>query len=117
MVRDMELIRKIMLKLESGELYGGVEGYTDDTVNYHKGLLVERGLVEGSLLYATGKDSSANIPTNVFIKKLTWEGHDFIDGIRADTKWKTVKTFLTDAGKDITIETIGYAVKHLFGFG
>src|SRR6267142_1517156 len=73
MVRDMELVRKIMLKMESGELSGGVDGYTDDAVNYHKALLVERGLVEGSPLYATGKNSSPNIPTNVFIKKLTWE--------------------------------------------
>jgi hypothetical protein len=117
MVRDMELVRKILLKIESDELSGGVEGYTDDAVNYHKALLVERGLIEGSSLYATGKHSSLNIPTNVFVKQLTWEGHDFIDGIRADTKWSKVKAFLTDAGKDITIETIKYAVKHLFGFG
>ena len=31
-------------------------------------------------------------------------------------RWGKVKAFLTDAGKDITIETIKYAVVHLFRF-
>lgn len=116
MVRDMELIRRILLNVESGDLYGGIEGYTDDAVNYHKALLVERGLVVGSPIYSTGKDSSLDIPDTVIIQKLTWEGHDFIEGISTDTKWDKVKAFLTDAGKDITIETIKYAVIHLFRF-
>jgi len=117
MIRDMELVRKLLLNIEAGEAPGDVEGYTDDEVNYHKALLIERGLVEGSPLYSTGKNSSPDIPTDVYIKTLTWEGHDFIDGIRADSKWNKVKTFLTDAGKDLTIETVKYAAVHLFGFG
>jgi hypothetical protein len=117
MVRDMELVRRLLLKVESGEARGGVEGYTDAAVNYHKALLIERALVEGSPLYTTAKNASPEIPTDVYLRKLTWEGHDFIDGIRADTKWHKVKMFLADAGKDITIETIKYAVTHLFGFG
>lgn len=117
MTRDMELVRKLLLNVEAGKARAAVEGYTDDVINYHKALLIERGLVEGSPLYTSGLNSSPDIPRDVYIKKLTWEGHDFIDGVRVDTKWNKVKTFLTDAGKDITIETTKYAVAHLFGFG
>lgn len=115
MVRDMELIRRIMLNIQSGDLHGGVEGYDDDAVNYHKALLVEKGLIEGAPHYPTSKTSSPDIPDLVMIKKITWAGHDFIDGIATDTKWNKVKGFLKEAGKDVTIETIKWGVTQLFG--
>ncbi|HVS80652.1 MAG TPA: DUF2513 domain-containing protein [Pyrinomonadaceae bacterium] len=117
MVRDIELIRLIMLNVQAEDFYGGVEGYTDDAVNYHKALLIDKGLVEGSATYSTSKDASPDIPRLVLIKRITWEGHDFIDGIVTDTKWNKVKTFLAEAGKDVTIETIKWAVIRLFSVG
>lgn len=116
MIRDMELIRKIMLNVEAGDLAGGVEGYTDDTVNYHKALLAEKGLIEAGVNYPSSKDSLPDIPDLVMIKRMTWAGHDFIDGIATDTKWSKVKAFLIEAGKDVTIETIKFAAQQLFGF-
>ena len=116
MTRDMELIRAIMLNVEKGDLYGGVDGYDEDTVNYHKALLVEKGLIEGKPHYTSAGQKPSDIPDRVRIKKMTWEGHDFIDAIKSDTKWTKVKGFLADAGKDLTIETIKVAAKQLFGF-
>lgn len=115
MVRDMELIRKIMLNIQAGDFRGGVEGYDDDEVNYHKALLAEKGLIEATPNYPTSKTSLPDIPDMVVIKKMTWAGHDFIDGIATDTKWNKVKTFLLEAGKDVTIETIKFGVQQLFG--
>lgn len=115
MVRDMELIRKILLNVEAGDLNAGVEGYTNDAVNFHKALLIKKDLVEGTPHYPTGKDSSPDIPDLVMISRLTWDGHDFIQGIATETKWNRVKGFLTEAGKDLTIETIKWAVLQLFG--
>jgi hypothetical protein len=117
MIRDMELIRQIMLNIQSGDLRGGAEGYTDDAVNYHKALLIEKGLIEGTPNYPTSKDSSPDIPDLVMIRRLTWDGHDFIDGIATDTKWNKVKGFLSTAGKDLTIETIKWGVMQVFGVG
>jgi hypothetical protein len=115
MVREMELVRKILLNVREGNLNSGVEGYTDDAVNFHKALVIDKGLVEGTANYPTGKDSRPDIPDLVMISRLTWDGHDFIQGIATDTKWNKVKAFLTEAGKDLTIETIKWAVLQLFG--
>jgi hypothetical protein len=115
MVRDMELVRKILLNIEAGNLNVGVEGYNNDAVNFHKALVISKGLVEGTAHYPTGKDSSPDIPDLVMISRLTWDGHDFIQGIATDTKWNKVKAFLTESGKDLTIETIKWAVLQLFG--
>ncbi len=115
MVRDMELVRKILLNIKAGNLNAGVEGYTNDAVNFHKALVIEKGLVEGKPHYPTGKDSSPDIPDLVMISRLRWDGHDFIQGIATDTKWNKVKAFLTEAGKDLTIETIKWAALQLFG--
>ena len=115
MIRDMDLVRQILLNVEAGNLNAGVEGYTDDAVNFHKALVVSKGLVEGTAHYPTGKDSSPDIPDLVMISRLTWDGHDFIQGIATDKKWNKVKAFLTESGKDLTIETIKWAVLQLFG--
>ncbi len=48
------------------------------------------------------------------ISRLTGDGRDFIQGIATDTKWNKVKAFLTESGKDLTIETIKWAVLQLF---
>ncbi|MDQ3586036.1 MAG: DUF2513 domain-containing protein [Acidobacteriota bacterium] len=116
MKRDMELIRKILINVQNGDLNEGVKGYDDDTVKYNKALLKDRGLVEAMVHYSSIGDKPEDIPDLVIIKKLTWEGHDFIEAIENEGKWKKVKAFLSDAGKDVTIETIKYAVKQLFGF-
>jgi hypothetical protein len=116
MQRDMELIRKIMLSVEGGDLQGNVNGYDNNALNYHKALLIEAKLVEGKAAYSLSLLPN-DIPQGVIIKRITWEGHDFIDAIRSDTKWTKIKGFLASAGKDLTIETIKVAAKELFGFG
>jgi hypothetical protein len=113
----MELIRKIMLDVEgSGNLQGNVEGYHMDVLNYHKALLIEAGLLEGKSAMPLSL-MPTDIPQAVIIKGITWQGHDFLEAVRADTKWHKIKGFLADAGKDLTIETIKIAAKQLFGFG
>jgi len=116
MKRDMELIRKIMINIQDGDLSGGVLGYDDDTVNYHKALLEDKGLIEADVHYSSRGDKPPDIPDMVMINRMTWEGHDFIDAIKNEDKWNKIKGFLKQAGKDLTIETIKYAVQHLFGF-
>jgi len=86
MKRDMELIRKIMLRAESGD--GGVcppiqiDGYTTTQIGYHCYLIAKMGLAEGS-----DAEMSATGP-NWGLSFLTPEGHDFIDAIRDDTVWQ-----------------------------
>jgi hypothetical protein len=68
MRRDMELIAKVLAQVEGFPANGGhveVEGYPDDVVDYHVGLLGASGyLRHGSKRHVEG---------------LTWRGHDLCD--------------------------------------
>lgn len=115
MKRDMELVRKVLIAVENGQTNAPIDGYDEDTIKYHKALVIEAGLAEGSTL----KSGTGNreIPAAVMLIKLTWAGHDFVDAIASESNWTKVKAFLLEAGKQVTIETVKAAVVHLFGFG
>jgi hypothetical protein len=114
MKRDMELIRNLLLEIESGNLNPAIEGYDNDALNFHKALLEEMGLVEAIIHYSS-RGSITDIPDMAVIKRMTSDGHDFIQGIRDNEKWAKVKAFLKSAGKDVTLETMKYGIKQLFG--
>lgn len=115
MKRDMDIVRKVLIAVESDNANAAIDGYADDAIKYHKALVIEAGLAEGSIL--KGNIGNHGIPVEVVLRKLTWAGHDFVDAISPESNWVKVKTFLIDSGKQITIETVKAAVIHLFGFG
>lgn len=114
MKRDMDIVRKVLLTVEDGNGGASFDGYADDSIKYHKALVIEAGLAEGSIL--KGDTGNHEIPVEVVLRKLTWAGHDFVDAIASESNWTKVKTFLLEGGKQITIETVKAAVIHLFGF-
>lgn len=115
MRRNMDLVRKVLLAVEAGKQHDHVDGFSEDEVKYHKKLVIDAGLADGkSLRDSTG---ATEIPLAVQIQSLTWAGHDFVDAIGDESRWGKVKAFLTEAGKQVTIETVKVAVSQLFGFG
>jgi hypothetical protein len=111
MRRDFELIRKLLLEIEGEK--PDLSSFNEDQILYHKALLIEAGLAEGPKPhYPSAKYTE--IPDKVIIKKLTWEGHNFIDAIRDQGRWQKVKEWIEEAGKILTLETIKEAVKALF---
>jgi hypothetical protein len=90
MKRDMELIRKILIKVEESDrdpldyVPLEIEGYDQSTVSYHIWLLVDAGLVEGV-------DCTSDAIFRWHAQRLTWDGHDFLQSIRDDTIWNKVK--------------------------
>jgi len=111
MKRDFELIRKLLLCVEGESV--DLSSYTNDQILYHKALLLESGLAEGPKPHYASR-SSSEIPDKVIVRKLTWAGHDLIDGIRDEDRWKKVKKWLKDTGKIITLEALKEAVKAPF---
>lgn len=112
MKRDMELIRKILITAQNGNLQGQIDGYSDDEIKYNKALAIEKGLLKGSV--AQDHSKLTDIPGAVLTKGITWEGHDFIDAIESDSNWNKVKSYLKEAGKIVTIESVQLAVHQLF---
>lgn len=87
MQRDMDLIRDLLLKVESdpmcdGRHYVNVEmpGRSIEEVDYHLALLMRAG-------YLTGNQTLSTIS----ISSLTWEGHEFLDNIKDPGIWSKTK--------------------------
>lgn len=95
MKRDMELIRKILFKVEESEEADRHPGacvkitlgsdYPDENViSYHICLLQDIGLLESD-------DASDFQSHRCVIKGLTWQGHEFLDAIRHESIWEKTK--------------------------
>jgi hypothetical protein len=107
MKRDMDLVRDLLLRLESLPVDPGdtillspyedeelaIEGHTPDQVHYHLALLYEAGFIEsGSRRFAGTLDE------NWMFSRLSWSGHEFIDTIRDPEVWRRTKERASKAG-------------------
>lgn len=108
----MDLIRALLLKLESLSLSPGtiiylepndqeiaIDGYSADQIEYHLDLLRERNLIECP---------GAQPMIGIGYRRLTWEGHDFLDAVRDPEIWRKTKkgaevtgSFTFDLVKDL----------------
>jgi Hypothetical protein (DUF2513) len=90
MKRNMDLIRELLLRLESlpmrtgevmlfspGDKEIAIPGYSDDKITYHLSLLREGGLIECP--------GSQPLDGSVTFRSLTWHGHDLLDAVRGAT--------------------------------
>lgn len=106
MKRDWELIRLILLKLETlpeqeGRLMpADIEGYDWQIVSYHINILNEAGLIEA------GCHRSLGAPPLYYAKRLTWQGHELLDSIRAMSMWNRIKEKAREIGVDLTVDTL-----------
>jgi len=123
MKRDMDLIRLILLELEKvanglGSTKIKLDGFSAEEIGYHSQLLVEAGFVIGINLTHNRSEHP-----EYMLNKLTWEGHDFLDACRDNTRWGKAKEIASKAGgvtlnmmKDILVQlttaTISEIIKH-----
>ncbi|MEA2027388.1 MAG: DUF2513 domain-containing protein [Campylobacterota bacterium] len=102
MKRYMELVRKLLLAIEENPNIDKIEGYDDETIRYHQALLIEADLVKGKITDG-GFSNPSSAPMFVYIERLTWNGHEFLDNVRQDTVWNTIKSeFKNSSFKTIT---------------
>jgi hypothetical protein len=107
MKRDLDLIRKILLKTEDSNLDEAltniqVEGYESDEIAYNISLLKNAGFLEGEILYEIG----SVVPSAYIIFGMTWLGHDFLDACRNEGIWAKAKEKIRTIGNDVPIEVI-----------
>lgn len=115
MKRDMDLIRRILFKMEELPMTGGwydieIEGHSRDEITYHVRLMDEAGLIEA-------QDLTTLTDIDWRPKRITYAGHEFLDAARSDKVWKTAKEKLLNATGTLTIEgmkiALGAAMKAL----
>ena len=94
MKRDFDLIRKILLEIESCDDPQGMgdsrgirtREHSTKCIQQHVGLLVDAGFVAGKHL------KTINSPVGFYLQvNLAWRGHEFLDNARDDSIWQTVK--------------------------
>ena len=103
MKRDMDLVRKILFEMERRGSYRKqfdpicIEGYSDEEVSYHIMLLCDAGLMEGS-------NVTSSSGFRWIAKSLTWDGHEFLDAAREDTRWNQAMKMVKEKAGSVTLE-------------
>ena len=108
MKRDMDLIRALLLEIESWPPGArvpstriAIEPYTDEQIRYHANLLQVAGLIGGVLAV---HNASGERPA--IIGHLTWHGHEFVDATRSDAVWTAVEKRAELVGGSINMELL-----------
>jgi hypothetical protein len=107
MKRDFELVRKLLIELE-GEDSVDLSPYTKEQVNYHKALIKEAGFAEGTIHYPSTHQT--DVPDLAMLKRLTWEGHEFLDKAKNDTVWNKAKAIIKDKGVSLSLDALKIAL-------
>jgi len=111
MKRDMDLIRAILIEVEKFPLDPGfhdisIEGHTEEEITYHVQLAHEAGLIEAI-------DLTSHNGVCWKAKRLTYQGHEFLDAARSDTVWDKAKKMLLSATGTITLEGLKAALPQI----
>ena len=112
MKRDMDLVRRLLLLIEEKDngsgnpielegLIGIKEGHfgQDPRVAGHLETTNEAGLIDALVSAEMGGG------LEVHPRRLTWEGHDFLDTIRDEGVWSSTKEAVGKAGGTAALET------------
>ena len=101
MKRDWDLVRTILQALETKEIgyldSHEIAGCDPDAVAYHFQILSDAGLIDA-------KTQRGMMGLEGVAIRLTWQGHEFLDSIRADKVWDKVKKSAWDKGLDLTFD-------------
>jgi hypothetical protein len=99
MKRDLELVRKILLLMESHEHgyyseYPVIENYSREQIGYHAFIMKQAGLINAVDRSNLSSKSPDAVPLNI-----TWYGHEFLDSAKDQKIW--------DKAKKLVIEPVG----------
>ncbi|WP_281948055.1 DUF2513 domain-containing protein [Vibrio parahaemolyticus] len=110
MKRNMEMVRNILLKIEShpNQITDiKLAEHPQNEVYYHIRLMIDAGILDGD--YAMDMSNASSAPAKIFIKSMTWEGHELLDNLRKDEVWSVIK----DNFKNDSIGTVITVAKDL----
>jgi hypothetical protein len=102
--RDMDIIRHVLLWVESNRSYQLPAELSREQLAYHTQRLIDAGFVEGTVSYCVRRGRRA--PDAFHIQRLAWAGHDFLDAARNDTVWHTARGKVLKSGVAWTLELL-----------
>lgn len=98
MQRNMDLVRKILLKLESSPggwapQDFGIQSFSHQEIGYHAHIMKQEGLIEAVDVTTMSSAGPEAMPSS-----LTWSGHEFLDLARDQTRWNRAKVTIDKVG-------------------
>lgn len=88
--RDIDLLRQILLDVESDGKLGIPGEHSPEEIAEHVQQLIEAHLIEGQVVR-----NHVGIPCGSAIIRLTSAGHDFLDATRNASFWTKTKSYVT----------------------
>jgi hypothetical protein len=101
MKRDMDLIRQLLLDIEGDRPCIPKDGFDEDTVAKHFELLVEAGLIKGTV-----HENDQQGVYRVDVDRLTWQGYEFLDSARNEEMWDKARTVAAKSTGSISFEVL-----------
>jgi hypothetical protein len=104
MKRDMDLMRSLLLEIEKVPFDGGfldisVPGHSDQEISYHILIMHEAGLIDAV-------DLSSFDGVCWKAKRLTNDGHEFLDAAKDDTRWTKAKDKVLSTTGTLTVDAL-----------
>ena len=109
MTRNWEIIRAILLRLESTNTpntnvnANSFDGLPEHEVAYNMRLLSEAGYIEANIVDSHSGNGNIDV---ALAHRITNTGHDLLDTIRNESVWKKVKEKFTSNGLDMTFDLV-----------
>lgn len=104
MKRDMDLIREILLELESSPQTAMdtvvIDKRPPSEIGYHLELLADAGLIKAGTFQVIGA------VRQFYDIQLTWEGHEFLEAARDNTRWNQAKKLIKEKGGSLTFDIL-----------
>ena len=111
MKRDMDLVRKILIAVEEGNVKLDDLEYDRDQINLHVELMKEHGLVE--VVIVPDPDGVEHTILACSVERLTWEGQDFLKRARSESIWERAKKKCLEQTGVLTIEFLKVCLVHM----
>lgn len=108
MIRDMDLVRKILFSIEDSKPFEkiinlSIDGYDMQEIAYHCEMLYNAGYIKD---YDASTCDTVDGVFGFWVRDLTWDGQDFIETIRQDSIWNKTKTAIKNKGLPLVVDTI-----------
>jgi hypothetical protein len=107
MKRDMDLVRAILFTIEESESSDiptnlSIPNYSKVQIDYHLELLSDANLITSlGITPAMERSYSMAAP-----RRLTWQGHEFLDNARDETRWNEAKKIAGQKGGSMAFDVI-----------
>ncbi len=116
MKRDMELVRKILQHAEADEdgdisLSNIDAGHSIDEIELHVELMAEAGLVDATITH--GMDGPGHSIIFCKVNRLTWDGHEFLEASRKDTRWNLAKKMCIEQTGGLSLSILKEILKQI----